>query len=301
MNTLTLDGRVLAVLRDGTDIEPTLSPRPYLHPVRTLAGVPVTEERPADHLHHFGVGVAVPDVSGVSFWGGRTFTRDRGSVLLDNHGRQRHVSWLELAEDRRVEALSWTGPDGAEMLSEERTVRAAGLDGRTWVLDVRTQLRNTSGRDLSIGSPATNGRPGAGYGGLFWRAPVAAAPPAVVGAGGLEGEGALHGSRAEWLALVGGEGAGGRGAGDGGATVGGDAGADGGWTLVFLQPGEHTDPWFLRAEDYPGVGPALAWDTRLPLPEGGRLERRLRVAVRDGRADGAGELAALAEAARDLP
>lgn len=313
MNTLTLDGRVLAVLRDGTDIEPTLSPRPYLHPVRTLAGVPVTEERPADHLHHFGVGVAVPDVSGVSFWGGRTFTRDRGSVLLDNHGRQRHVSWLELAADRRVEALSWTGPDGAEMLSEERTVRAAGLDGRTWVLDVRTQLRNTSGRDLSIGSPATNGRPGAGYGGLFWRAPVAAAPPAVVGAGGLEGEKALHGSRAEWLALVGGEGAGaaagegtgGRGAGDGGATAGGAAGADGavdgGWTLVFLQPGEHTDPWFLRAEDYPGVGPALAWDTRLPLPEGGRLERRLRVAVRDGRADGAGELAALAEAARNLP
>jgi hypothetical protein len=303
VNTLTLDGRVLAVLRDGTDIEPTLSPRPYLHPVRTLAGVPVTEERPADHLHHFGVGMAVPDVSGVSFWGGRTFTRDRGSVLLDNHGRQRHVSWLELAADRRVEALSWTGPDGAEMLSEERTVRAAGLDGRTWVLDVRTQLRNTSGRDLSIGSPATNGRPGAGYGGLFWRAPVAAAPPAVVGAGGLEGEKALHGSRAEWLALVGGEGAGaaagegagGRGAGDGGAAVGG------GWTLVFLQPGEHTDPWFLRAEDYPGVGPALAWDTRLPLPEGGRLERRLRVAVRDGRADGAGELAALAEAARDLP
>ncbi|MEU4281996.1 PmoA family protein [Nocardiopsis dassonvillei] len=295
MNTLTLDGCVLAVLRDGTDIEPTLSPRPYLHPVRTLAGVPVTEERPADHLHHFGVGVAVPDVSGVSFWGGRTFTRDRGSVLLDNHGRQRHVSWLELAADRRVEALSWTGPDGAEMLSEERTVRAAGLDGRTWVLDVRTQLRNTSGRDLSIGSPATNGRPGAGYGGLFWRAPVAAAPPAVVGAGGLEGEKALHGSRAEWLALVGGEGAGGRGAGDGGAT------ASGGWTLVFLQPGEHTDPWFLRAEDYPGVGPALAWDTRLPLPEGGRLERRLRVAVRDGRADGAGELAALAEAARNLP
>lgn len=289
MNTLTLDGRVLAVLRDGTDIEPTLSPRPYLHPVRTLAGVPVTEERPADHLHHFGVGVAVPDVSGVSFWGGRTFTRDRGSVLLDNHGRQRHVSWLELAADRRVEALSWTGPDGAEMLSEERTVRAAGLDGRTWVLDVRTQLRNTSGRDLSIGSPATNGRPGAGYGGLFWRAPVAAAPPAVVGAGGLAGEEALHGSRAEWLALA------------GGGAEGADEAVSGGWTLLFLQPGEHADPWFLRVREYPGVGPALAWDARLPLPEGGRLERRLRVAVRDGRTDGAGELAALAEAARELP
>ena len=116
-----------------------------------------------------------------------------------------------------------------------------------------------------------------------------AAPPAVVGAGGLSGEEALHGSRAEWLALV------------GGGAEDADEAVSGGWTLLFLQPGEHADPWFLRVKEYPGVGPALAWDARLPLPEGGRLERRLRVAVRDGRTDGAGELAALAEAARELP
>ncbi|MFD6948592.1 oxidoreductase [Nocardiopsis sp. TSRI0078] len=282
MNTLTLDGRALAVLHDGTDIEQTLSPRPYLHPVRTRSGTEVTEQRPADHLHHFGLSVAVPDVSGVSFWGGRTFTRDRGSVLLDNHGRQRHLSWLELGEDRRVELLSWTGPDGAELLREERTVRAAGLDEHTWVLDVRTDLRNTSGRELSIGSPATNGRPGAGYGGLFWRAPVTDTPPAVTGDGGLRGEEALHGSRAAWLAMAGTNRDGGR------------------WTLLFLQPGEHTDPWFLRAEEYPGVGPSLAWDTRLPLPEGGRLQRRLRVAVRDGHPDGDGALRELAASASEL-
>ncbi|WP_150240021.1 DUF6807 domain-containing protein [Nocardiopsis quinghaiensis] len=281
MNTLTLDGRTLAVLHDGTDIEPALSPRPYLHPVRTRAGTVVTEQRPADHLHHFGMSVAVPDVSGISFWGGRTFTRDRGSVLLDNHGRQRHLSWLELGEDRRVELLSWTDPEGAELLREERTVRASGLDEHTWVLDVRTDLRNTSGRELSIGSPATNGRPGAGYGGLFWRAPLAATPPAVTGDGGLRGEEALQGSRAEWLAMAG-------------------TGEDGGrWTLLFLQPGGHTDPWFLRAEEYPGVGPALAWDARLPLPEGERLQRRLRVAVCDGHPDD-GALRDLAASAREL-
>ncbi|WP_017569027.1 DUF6807 domain-containing protein [Nocardiopsis halotolerans] len=289
MNTLTLDGSVLAVMRDGTDIEPTLSPRPYLHPVHTRAGTPVTEHRPADHPHHFGVSVAVPDVSGTSFWGGRTFTPDRGSVLLDNHGRQRHVSWLELAEDRRVELLSWTGPDGAEMLSERRTVRATGLDERTWVLDVRTELHNTCGRDLSIGSPATNGR--AGYGGLFWRAPIAATPPTITGAQGLEGEQALHGSRAPWLAMAGTGPETGAGTGEGGAA----------WTLVLLQPGDHTDPWFLRAREYPGVGPALAWDTRLPLPEGARLERRLRVAVRDGHPGGTEELEALAASVRALP
>ena len=281
MNALTLNGRVLAVLRDGTDIEQALSPRPYLHPVHTLAGTVVTERRPADHLHHFGVSVAVPDVSGTSFWGGRTFTPDRGSVLLDNHGTQRHVSWLELAEDRRVELLSWTDPQGDELLSEERTLRAVDLDERTWVLDVRTGLRNTSGRDLSIGSPATNGRPGAGYGGLFWRAPLSATAPRISGAGGLRGERDLHGSRARWLAMA-------------GLT-------ESKWTLLFCQPGEHIDPWFLRAEEYPGVGPALAWDERLPLPQGARLQRRLRVAVRDGHPDHAQDLEELAVSVQNLP
>ncbi|MFD3683712.1 PmoA family protein [Nocardiopsis sp. NPDC058631] len=271
--SLSLNGAVLALQRDGTDIDPRLSPRPYLHPVRTRGGTEVTEHLPADHLHHLGVGVAVPDVSGVSFWGGRTFVRDQGSVLLDNHGRQEHVAWPVEEDGERVEELSWTGPDGGEMLRERRTTRALEVDARTWALDLRVELANTSGRELSIGSPATNGRPGAGYGGLFWRAPLGTEPPAVTGAGGLRGEQALHGSRAEWLALAGTDGSGAP------------------WTLVFVQPGEHRDPWFLRASDYPGVGPALAWEERLPLPEGGRLERRLRVAVHDGHPADAGDLA----------
>ncbi|MFJ9553567.1 PmoA family protein [Nocardiopsis sp. NPDC101807] len=263
--SLSLNGVVLAVQRDGADIDPRLSPRPYLHPVRTRGGTEVTEHLPADHLHHLGVGVAVPDVSGVSFWGGRTFVRDRGSVMLDNHGRQEHLAWAAEKDAERVEELSWTGPDGVELLRERRSTRALDLDARTWVLDLRVELSNTSGRDLSIGSPATNGRPGAGYGGLFWRAPLGARPPEVTGAGGLRGEEALHGSRAEWLALA------------------GEDGSGAPWTLLFVQPGERRDPWFLRASDYPGVGPALAWDERLPLPVGGRLERGLRVAVCDGR------------------
>lgn len=285
--SLTLHGDVVAVLRDGSDIAPELSPRPYLHPVRTRGGTEVTEHLPADHLHHLGVGVAVPDVSGVSFWGGRTFVRDRGSVLLDNHGRQEHASPPVEKDGALVEELSWTGPDGVELLRERRTTRVLDVDAATWALDLRVELDNVAGRDLSIGSPATNGRPGAGYGGLFWRAPLEAAPPEVTGAGGLRGEEALHGSRAAWLALAGAGAASGSGGGRGGSDGVGSGAAAGGsgapWTLVFVQPGEHRDPWFLRSSDYPGVGPALAWDERLPLPEGARLERRLRVAVCDGR------------------
>ncbi|WP_199859967.1 DUF6807 domain-containing protein, partial [Thermobifida halotolerans] len=245
--TLSVDGVAVARHRDGADVEPVLSPRPYLHPVRTLGGTVVTEVCPDDHRHHLGVSVAVPDVSGVSFWGGRTFTRDRGSVLLDNHGRQEHLEWLVEEDSRRVEALSWTDPDGAELVREERTWAARRVGADAWALEVAVRLRNTSGRPLSIGSPATNGRPRAGYGGFFWRAPIAAEPPRCLGPG-VEGEDALHGSRADWLALAGRS----------------PEGRE--WTLVFVQDGPDRDPWFLRAAEYPGVGAALAWAERLPPP-----------------------------------
>lgn len=233
-----------------------LAPRPYLHPLTTLGGVQVTELAPDDHRHHLGVGVAVPDVGGRNFWGGRTFVAGRGPTELDNHGEQRHLRFTRAADDGFTEELSWTS-DGAELLHEERTVRVRALSATAWELDFAFALTNTSGRELRIGSPATNGRPGAGYGGFFWRAPRAAAPPLAFTADAT-GEDAVHGSTAGWLAL---------------------AGAD--WTLVL----RGTDPWFVRAREYPGVGSALAWSSPLHLPAGGTLARRVVTAVADGRLD----------------
>ena len=261
---LSVGHTVVATRNSGESVATELSPRPYLHPVRTLAGVEVTETRPADHRHHLGVSVTLADVSGASFWGGTTFTRDRGPVVLDNHGRQEHLSWSDRRPDRATELLTWTGPEGNELLREERALRALPLDDTTWVLDLRSSLRNTSGTELSIGSPATNGRPGAGYGGVFWRAPIGDLPPTVTGPDATSGETALHGSRARWLALSG--------------TTADHAR----WTLLFHQPGPRTDPWFLRAEGYPGVCPAPAWDTPVRLPSGQTLELGLRTAVVDG-------------------
>lgn len=264
---LSVGSTPVATHDSGASVPAQLSPRPYLHPVRTLAGTEVTETFPDDHRHHLGVSVTLADVAGTSFWGGRTFTRDRGSVMLDNHGRQEHLAWAELSADRTTELLSWTDPEGTELLHEERTLRALPLDATTWVLDVRSTLRNTSGRELGIGSPATNGRPGAGYGGVFWRAPIGEQPPAVTGPDGMSGEADLHGSRARWLALTS----------TSSTTAPGST-----WTLLFLQPGPRTDPWFLRAKEYPGLCPAPAWDTRLDLAEGQALELGLRTAVTDG-------------------
>lgn len=279
---LHVAGVPVAELRTGREVAAELSPRPFLHPVRTLGGTPVTEVFPEDHRHHLGAGVSVADVDGSSFWGGRTFTRDRGSVLLDNHGRQEHVRWWAQEPDRRVQELAWTGPDGAELLREERTAAAAPAAAEgAWVLRMHTRLRNIAGRELAIGSPATNGRPGAGYGGLFWRAPIAEAAPECFGAG-PGGEAELHGSRAAWVALS------------------GTAPAGGPWTLVFAQTGAVRDPWFIRAAEYPGVGTSLAWDEVLRVADGGVVERGWAVAVADGNLS-RGEAAGLAAALPPLP
>ncbi|MFD3653775.1 PmoA family protein [Streptomyces sp. 24-1644] len=233
--------------------------RPYLHPVTTLAGTPVTEERPADHIHHLGASVAVPDVAGYNFWGGRTFVRDQGPTELDNHGVQRHLGWKLRDPDGFVEELSWEA-DGTELLREHRTVAVTGLSGTAWALDLSFSLTNRGSTELSIGSPATNGRPGAGYGGFFWRAPKEPAAPAVFSAE-LEGEEAVHGSTADWMAL----------AGDG-------------WTLVFAGATEETrrDPWFVRGDEYPGVGSSLAADRRLTVAAGATVVRRVVTVVADG-------------------
>lgn len=257
---LRVAGRPVGRYVTRPELPARLSPRPYLHPVTTLAGTAVTELSPADHSHHLGVGVAVPDVEGSNFWGGRTYVRDQGPTELDNHGAQRHTAFQLRDPDGFVEELRWVA-SGAELLRERRTVAATELTQSAWALDFTFSLTNVTSGALSIGSPATNGRPGAAYGGFFWRARKEQEPPQVFTVD-REGETAIHGTRADWVALA------------------GDT-----WTLVFAGATEETrrDPWFVRTEEYPGVGSSLASEERLPIPPGETVVRRIVTVVADGR------------------
>ncbi|CAL9419622.1 hypothetical protein SUDANB15_01814 [Streptomyces sp. enrichment culture] len=270
---LSVAGRPVGRYVIRPELPARLSPRPYLHPVTTLAGTAVTELSPADHAHHLGVGVAVPDVEGHNFWGGRTFVRDRGPTELDNHGSQRHVAFQLRDPDGFVQELRWVAAPG-ELLRERRTVAATPLTDRAWALDLTFSLTNVTSAPLSLGSPATNGRPGAAYGGFFWRARKEETAPDVFTAD-AEGEDEVHGRRADWLALAGSA-----------------------WTLVFAGATGPTrrDPWFVRTAEYPGVGSSLAHDARLPVPPGETLVRRIVTVVADGRL-GRDEAAALARKA----
>ncbi|MFJ7042742.1 oxidoreductase [Streptomyces sp. JV178] len=270
---LRVAGRPVGRYHARPEVPARLSPRPYLHPVTTLSGTAVTELSPADHLHHLGVGVAVPDVEGHNFWGGRTYVRDRGPTELDNHGSQRHVAFQLRDPDGFVEELRWVA-SGTELLRERRTVAATELTDSAWALDFTFSLTNTTGAPVSIGSPATNGRPGAAYGGFFWRARKEARPPRVFTAD-AEGEADVHGTRADWLALA------------------GDT-----WTLVFAGATATTrrDPWFVRADEYPGVGSSLAPTERLTVEPGGTAVRRVVTIVADGTLDRAGAAALVRKA-----
>jgi hypothetical protein len=72
------------------------APRPYFHPMRTLAGDVVTSFRPNDHRWHHGLSMTFAYLSGDNFWGGSSYVRDKGYTLLDNLGQQQHREWEEI-------------------------------------------------------------------------------------------------------------------------------------------------------------------------------------------------------------
>lgn len=277
---LLVDGVEVARYQVAPRLDARHGARPYLHPVRTRAGTVVTDALPADHVWHLGASLAVQDVDGTNLWGGRTYVRDVGYTWRADHGRITHTGWLHRSPDRLAHRLAWRDPGGAVLLTERRALGVAALPGHpgAWRLDLDYTLTAPPGRQVRLGSPATNGRPGgAGYGGFFWRA-LADSPPAVFTASG-QGEEAVNGSAEPWLALR--------------AEAGGAA-----YTLVFtgLGPG---DRWFVRARMYPGVCVAFAFDEPCVVPAGAGRSGRHRVAVADGALDR--DAAAALAAALDPP
>lgn len=271
MDELTVKGSAVATYVTAPEVDPRRGPRPYLHPVRTLAGTVVTDVLPEDHPHHLGVSVSLQSVArdggaGVNLWGGRTYVRDQGYTWLDDHGRIEHVGWTHRDEGCLADTLRWCAPDGSVLIVEDRTMTATpvGHDPNAWRLDVAYTLTHPATASdpaadvIVLGSPATNGRPGrAGYGGFFWRA--APGLPRVFDPV-TEVEADVNGSIQPWVALV---------------------GAHDAYTLVFTGLGDG-DHWFVRAAEYPGVCVALAFERTRELAPGDHLHRRHQVYVCDG-------------------
>lgn len=256
------------------------SPRPYFHPLRTLAGETVTIFRPHDHLWHHGLSMTSAHLSGQNFWGGPTYVRDRGYVQLPNNGRVEHVGWDSLGLDGIVERLRWVTAEGEAWLEERRQIGVSVEPaGGWWALDLGLLLSNVSGRELSFGSPTTEGRPAAGYGGLFWRGPRSFLNGTILAAGGLEGQVAM-GRRSPWLAFVGHH----------------DETAAASTVIMIdgVDNPRHPTPWFVRSDPYACASAAFSFDEPYPLPPGEALALSYRVVF----ATGAWDREGIEEAAR---
>ena len=249
------------------------SPRPYFHPLRTLAGDAVTLYRPHDHVWHKGLSMTCAQLSDQNFWGGETYVPGRGYVQLNNNGRVQHRKWEDIqCDDERVdlhERLAWVTSDGETWLREKRRITVDDMrpDEGSYCLSLEFELENARGAPLIFGSPTTKGRPLAGYGGLFWRGPRSFHGGAVLAAGGLEGPD-IMGQHSPWLAYVGRHDENGRAS-----------------TLVFVdQPGNpgYPNKWFVRCQEYAGASFAFLFDEELLLAPDDELLLSYRIVVADG-------------------
>lgn len=233
------------------------SPRPYAT-LRTRGGRDVTAYRPDDHVWHKGLSLALPYVGDTNFWGGPTYVHGEGYVQLPNNGAQVHrgfaASDTPLADAvaglaRVDEQLDWVAPDGTAILTEHRTLTAAGIDDGSWALTWSSRLTNVSGGALAFGSPTSHGRPDAGYAGIFWRGPDDFTGGTIAGPAGAVGD-AARGAAAPWLAYT---------------------SPDGRAGVVVVDAGPPESPWFARSAEYAGLCPAPFFFEETVLEPGATL------------------------------
>jgi hypothetical protein len=298
------DGALVATTDDGLELfhyvyldrtEQLQSPRPYLHPVRTLAGDVVTIYRPTDHLWHRGFSLALPNVGAHNFWGGVTYTREQGYVQLPNNGATVHDGFSSLTGgdgggDGSVaiaESLGWITQDGERLVDEDRTITARLIDDASWTFSVGMTWHNRSGAGIVFGSPGTEGRTMAGYGGFFWRGPREFDRGHVLAPADLEVTPELTDSLAalaekpdvpaamgrsgRWLGYVGKH--------------------DGTWNTSSIlivdspsNPGSPT-PWFAREQPYGCVSASPFFFTETTLPAGESWTWRYDVVIHAGELD----------------
>ncbi|WP_371597082.1 PmoA family protein [Streptomyces sp. NBC_00564] len=255
------------------------APKPYLHPLRTLANNVVTDYRPNDHRWHKGLQMTASHLSGQNLWGGNTYVHGKGYVELPERvGSMAHVAFDRVeSDDSRaviVERLTWHPYDGDLWADEERRIEVHDVDpaSGSWALTWTTAVTNRRDEPLRFGSPTVAGREMAGYTGLFWRGPRAFRDGRIIGPD-AEGPG-LMGRQAPWLAFS-----------------GEYDGSDGHATMIFAhapendhsgEAGAHPAHWFVRNEPFAAVAPSLAFYDELELAPGDTLTRRYRVVVAEG-------------------
>lgn len=187
------------------------SRRPYAHPICTLAGDVLTNFRPNDHPWHHALSLTLTSVDGVNFWGGPSYRAEDGYQWRDDHGVQRHRSWLALQPERMEEDVEWCeAKTNAVMLRERRSLRTALISDVGWSLRWTSELVNASGRELTLGNYHASGDlAGSHYTGLQFRGARDLLDEhgdptiGITAEGGRTGEAAIHATAGRWMEWAG--------------------------------------------------------------------------------------------------
>ncbi|MBL9188489.1 MAG: PmoA family protein [Opitutaceae bacterium] len=182
------------------------SPRPYVHPLRSLAGDTLTNFRPNDHPWHHALSLTLTSVAGINFWGGPSHRNEGGYQWRDDHGAQVHRAWPTLTAEKLEERLDWCDPrSGTVLLHEHRELTPALIPGG-WSLRWTSELFNAAGRDLALENyHSLGGLAGSHYTGLQFRGARdlldqhGDATIGIAAEDGLAGEAAVHGALAHWM------------------------------------------------------------------------------------------------------
>ncbi|MGC4071543.1 MAG: PmoA family protein [Nibricoccus sp.] len=126
----------------------TESPRPYAHPVCSLAGEVLTNFRPNDHPWHHGLSFTINRLDAANYWGGPSYRAGDGYRWRSDHGTQRHVGWKEIAPSRLEQLLEWPSLSGGLYLRERRILSPLRISETAWSLRWQAELENVSGRNL---------------------------------------------------------------------------------------------------------------------------------------------------------
>ena len=183
------------------------SPRPYIHPLRTLAGEELTSFRPNDHPWHHGVSFTINQVAGRNFWGGPSYRPADGYQWRRDHGTQQHLEWHALSANRLMHTLEWRdGQSGEALLAETRELSVELHAEKTWSLRWHGVLKNLTERALILGNyHSSQGLTGSHYTGLQFRGARDLLDDhgdtaiGITAEGGLLGADAVHGASARWM------------------------------------------------------------------------------------------------------
>lgn len=184
------DGREVAVHHSGAALD-----KSFIHPLWTPDRRCITYDSPADHVHHRGLSVGWPDVSGTDFWAEVNSPPGKRGRMLP-----RSVETARLPDGSVAirEVNDWVREDSAVLVREKREWRFLRPRGNLQLVDVDIALTAVAPKVVFGSDP---GKPRE-YHGLTLRA----GPFDNVrffNSEGNEGDRGCHGKPARWCAISG--------------------------------------------------------------------------------------------------